>query len=96
MTPRQIALMSALAGIWGGSYLLIKYALEDLSAPMIVFTRTVIAALVLLIALRGAARGALADLRRRPGAAAARRWRPPGAHDGSPRPWTHLRLPRAG
>jgi drug/metabolite transporter (DMT)-like permease len=70
MTARQIGLLSALAAIWGGSYLLIKYALEDLSAPMIVFARTAIAALVLLIALRGAARGALADLRRRPRSAA--------------------------
>jgi drug/metabolite transporter (DMT)-like permease len=70
MTARQIGLLFALAAIWGGSYLLIKYALEDLSAPMIVFARTAIAALVLLIALRGAARGALADLRRRPRSAA--------------------------
>jgi drug/metabolite transporter (DMT)-like permease len=70
VTARQIGLLSALAAIWGGSYLLIKYALEDLSAPMIVFARTAIAALVLLIALRGAARGAFADLRRRPRSAA--------------------------
>jgi drug/metabolite transporter (DMT)-like permease len=67
MTPRQIALLSALAAIWGGSYLLIKYALEDFSAPMIVWGRTALAAVVLLIALRGAARGAFADMRRRPG-----------------------------
>ena len=67
MTPRQIALLAALAAIWGGSYLLIKYALEDFSAPMIVWGRTALAALVLLIALRGSARGALADMRRRPG-----------------------------
>jgi drug/metabolite transporter (DMT)-like permease len=66
MTPRQIALLASLAAIWGGSYLLIKYALEDFSAPMIVWGRTAIAALVLLVALRGAARGSLADLRRRP------------------------------
>jgi drug/metabolite transporter (DMT)-like permease len=66
MTPRQIGLLAALAGIWGGSYLLIKYALEDFSAPMIVWGRTALAALVLLIALRGAARGAFADMRRRP------------------------------
>jgi drug/metabolite transporter (DMT)-like permease len=66
MTPRQIGLLAALSAIWGGSYLLIKYALEDFSAPMIVWGRTFIAALVLLIALRGAARGALADMRRRP------------------------------
>ncbi len=56
MTPRQIGLLAALAAIWGGSYLLIKYALEDFSAPMIVWARCVIAALVLLVALRGAAR----------------------------------------
>jgi drug/metabolite transporter (DMT)-like permease len=71
MTPRQIGLLASLSAIWGGSYLLIKYALEDFSAPMIVWARTAIAALVLLIALRGAARGAFADMRRRPGWAAA-------------------------
>lgn len=69
MTPRQTALLLGLAAIWGGSYLLIKYALEDLSAPMIVWARCALAALVLLVALRGAARGALADMRRRPGSA---------------------------
>src|SRR5919197_421548 len=66
MTLRQIGLLAALSAIWGGSYLLIKYALEGFSAPMIVWGRTFIAALVLLVALRGAARGALADMRRRP------------------------------
>jgi drug/metabolite transporter (DMT)-like permease len=67
MTPRQIGLLAALSAIWGGSYLLIKYALEDLSAPMIVWARTALASIVLLIALRGAARGALSDMRNRPG-----------------------------
>jgi drug/metabolite transporter (DMT)-like permease len=66
MTPRQIALLAALAAIWGGSYLLIKYALEDLSAPMIVWARTALASLVLLALLGGAAREAFADVRRRP------------------------------
>ncbi|HEY6691507.1 MAG TPA: DMT family transporter [Solirubrobacteraceae bacterium] len=66
MTARQIGLLAALSAIWGGSYLLIKFALEDFSAPMIVWGRTALAALVLLIALRGASRGALADMRRRP------------------------------
>ena len=70
MSPRQIGLLAALAAIWGGSYLLIKYALEDFSAPMIVWMRTALAALVLAIALRGAVRGAFADMRRRPGWAA--------------------------
>lgn len=71
MAPRHAGLLAALASIWGGSYLLIKYALEDLDAPVIVWGRTAIAALVLLVALGPvAARGALADLRRRPGSAA--------------------------
>jgi drug/metabolite transporter (DMT)-like permease len=70
MAPRHAALLAALAAIWGGSYLLIKYALEDLDAPVIVWGRTALAALVLLVALGpAAARGALADLRRRPGSA---------------------------
>jgi drug/metabolite transporter (DMT)-like permease len=66
MTPRQIGLLAALSAIWGGSYLLIKYALEDFSAPVIVCARAALAALVLVIAMRGATRGALADMRRRP------------------------------
>jgi drug/metabolite transporter (DMT)-like permease len=70
MSPRHIGLLAALSAIWGGSYLLIKYALEDFSAPMIVWMRTALAALVLAVALRGAVRGALADMRRRPGWAA--------------------------
>src|SRR5919202_5329023 len=70
MAPRHAALLAALASIWGGSYLLIKYALEDLEAPVIVWARTAIASVVLLIALGPAARGALADMRRRPGSAA--------------------------
>jgi drug/metabolite transporter (DMT)-like permease len=71
MGPRNLALLAALSAIWGGSYLLIKFALEDLDAPVIVCARTVIAALVLIVALGpSAARGAVADLRRRPGSAA--------------------------
>ncbi len=67
MTPRQVGLLAALSAIWGGSYLLIKYALEDFSAPVIVCARAALAALVLVIAMRGTTRGALADMRRRPG-----------------------------
>lgn len=70
MSPRHIGLLAALSAIWGGSYLLIKYALEDFSAPMIVWLRTAIAAAVLAVVLRGAVRGAIADMRRRPGWAA--------------------------
>ena len=62
MAPRHIGLLAALSAIWGGSYLLIKYALEDFSAPMIVWARTAIAAVVLAVMLRGAVRGALADM----------------------------------
>jgi drug/metabolite transporter (DMT)-like permease len=71
MGPRNAALLTALSAIWGASYLLIKYALEDLDAPVIVWARTAIAGLVLLVALGpAAARSAFADLRRRPGSAA--------------------------
>ena len=70
MAPRHAALLAALAAIWGGSYLLIKYALEDLEAPFIVWSRTALASGLLLLALGPAARGALADMRRRPGSAA--------------------------
>ena len=71
MTVRQGTLLAALAAIWGGSYLLIKYALEDLSAPAIVCARCALASLCLLAALRatggpGAPRAALADFRARP------------------------------
>jgi hypothetical protein len=78
VSPRQVGLLAALSAIWGGSYLLIKYALEDFSAPMIVFVRCLIASLVLLAALRAtggpaAARTAWADLRARPRTAPAAR-----------------------
>jgi drug/metabolite transporter (DMT)-like permease len=71
MAPRQIGLLAALSAIWGGSYLLIKYALEDLSAPMIVWSRVAIAAVVLLVLIRatmgaGAVRGVGHELRDRP------------------------------
>jgi drug/metabolite transporter (DMT)-like permease len=71
MSPRQIGLLAALSAIWGGSYLLIKYALEDLSAPMIVWSRVAIAAVVLLGLIRvsmgaGAVRGVGHELRDRP------------------------------
>ena len=71
MAPRQIGLLAALSAIWGGSYLLIKYALEDLSAPMIVWSRVAVAAVVLLVLIRatmgaGAVRGVGHELRDRP------------------------------
>jgi drug/metabolite transporter (DMT)-like permease len=71
MSPRQIGLLAALSAIWGGSYLLIKYALEDLSAPMVVWSRVAVAAVVLLVLIRstmgpGAVRQVGNELRDRP------------------------------
>lgn len=65
-------MLAAIALIWGASYLLIKLALEDLSPAVVVFGRTALATLALLVALRlqgGARWAALAEVRRRPGAA---------------------------
>jgi drug/metabolite transporter (DMT)-like permease len=67
MAPRNVALLAALSAIWGASYLLIKYALEDFEAPVIVWARTALAALVVLAALGGAAGPAVAHFRRAPG-----------------------------
>ena len=68
MSARHVALLAALSAIWGGSYLLIKYALDGFSAAAIVSLRCLLAAAVLYAALHatGAAKGALADLRARP------------------------------
>jgi drug/metabolite transporter (DMT)-like permease len=63
MSRRSWFLLLLLASFWGASYLFIKVGLEDLSAPMIVFTRTLLAAALLLaIAAR---LGALAGVRER-------------------------------
>jgi drug/metabolite transporter (DMT)-like permease len=68
MSARHASLLAALAAIWGGSYLLIKYALDGFSAAAIVSFRCLLASAVLYAALRatGAARPALSDLRARP------------------------------
>ena len=69
MSGRHAGLLAALASVWGGSYLLIKYALQDVEPGVIVFARTALAAVVLYAIIRargGAARAALADGRRRP------------------------------
>lgn len=71
MAPRHIGLLAALSAVWGGSYLLIKYALEDLDPAVIVWVRLVLAAIVLyaVMRLRGGgaeARAAHAELRARP------------------------------
>ncbi len=72
MTPRQAGLLGLLAALWGASYLLIKYGLDDFSPACVVFLRTAIGAVVLLgvVLLQGGeVRRALADVRRRPGLA---------------------------
>ena len=71
MAPRHIGLLAALSAVWGGSYLLIKYGLEDLEPAVIVWVRLVLAAIVLyavmLLRNGGAeARAAHAELRARP------------------------------
>lgn len=68
MSARHATLLAALSAIWGGSYLLIKYALEGFSAAAIVSARSLLASAVLFAVLRsmGAAGPALADLRGRP------------------------------
>ena len=48
MDRRNWILLLALAALWGASYLFIKIGLDDLSPAGIVFTRTALAALVLL------------------------------------------------
>src|SRR4051812_32103890 len=68
MSARHASLLAALSAIWGGSYLLIKYALDGYSAAMIVSARSLLASVVLFVVLRsmGLASGAIADVRARP------------------------------
>src|SRR3954465_651570 len=68
--PRRAwILMGVLAALWGASYMFIAIALDEHSAPFIVFARTLLGALVLLpIAIH---RDALRPLRGRWGAVAA-------------------------
>lgn len=68
MSARHITLLAALSAIWGGSYLLIKYALEGFSAAMIVSLRCLLASIVLYVVLRvtGQASRAWRDVRERP------------------------------
>lgn len=66
MTRRGWMLFAAMGAIWGTPYLMIKVAVEDLSPPVVVFGRTSLAAIALLIlaARKDALRPAL------------QRWRP--------------------
>jgi drug/metabolite transporter (DMT)-like permease len=69
MSGRHASLLAALSAIWGGSYLLIKYALDGYSAAMIVSARSLLASVVLFVVMRatGVAAGAWSDFRARPG-----------------------------
>lgn len=72
MSGRYVALLGLLAAVWGGSYLLIKYALEGFSPAEVVFGRTALAAVVLVAAVAvqgGPARAALREAAARPGPA---------------------------
>ncbi len=72
MTPRQVGLLVLLSALWGGVYLLIKYALVDFSAVEVAFFQAAVGALGLfvIVSIEGAeARAALGDILRRPGPA---------------------------
>ena len=69
MTPRQIGLLVLLSALWGGVFLLVKYALRDFSAVEVAFFQALIGALGLfgiVIFQGGAARAKLVDILRRP------------------------------
>src|SRR4051812_32945692 len=68
MSARHATLLAVLSLVWGGSYLLIKYALDGFSAAMIVSARCLLASAVLFVVLRhmGLAGSAWRDVRARP------------------------------
>src|SRR5918996_2468142 len=69
MTPRQIGLLVLLSALWGGVFLLVKYALRDFSAAEGAFFQALIGALGLFVIVSfqgGAARAQLGDILRRP------------------------------
>ena len=70
MTPRQIGQLVLVAVLWGGVFLLVKYALVDFSAVEVAFFQAAIGALGLFVIVRiegGEARSKLNDILRRPG-----------------------------
>ena len=73
MAPRHAVLLAVLAAVWGGSYLLIKYALEGFEPAVIVWVRLVLAAVVLYTVMR--LRGGGAEARAAHGELHARPWR---------------------
>ena len=72
MTPRQIGQLVLVAVLWGGVFLLVKYALVGFSAVEVAFFQAAIGALGLFVIVRfegGEARSKLNDILRRPGPA---------------------------
>jgi drug/metabolite transporter (DMT)-like permease len=72
MTPRQIGQLVLVAILWGGVFLLVKYALVDFSAVEVAFFQAATGALGLFVIVRiegGEARSKLNDILRRPGPA---------------------------
>jgi drug/metabolite transporter (DMT)-like permease len=69
MTPRQFGLLVLLSALWGGVFLLVKYALRDFSAVEVAFFQALIGALGLFVIVSfqgGAARASLGDILLRP------------------------------
>ena len=69
MAPRQIGQLVLVAILWGGVFLLVKYALVDFSAVEVAFFQAAIGALGLFVIVRiegGEARSKLNDILRRP------------------------------
>jgi drug/metabolite transporter (DMT)-like permease len=67
LTARQAGLLAALSAIWGGSYLLIKWGLEDFSPGFVVWARSALGMLVLLVVMGAANRTVVfRDVRARP------------------------------
>ena len=69
MTPRQIGQLVLVAILWGGVFLLVKYALVDFSAVEVAFFQAAIGALGLFVIVRiegGESRSKLNDILRRP------------------------------
>ena len=72
MTLRQLGLLILLSALWGGVFLLVKYALRDFSAVEVAFFQAVIGALglfAIVISQGGEARAALGDILLRPATA---------------------------
>ncbi len=66
MRPRELLLLLLLGGIWGLSYVFIRVAAPVMGPVLLMWTRFAVGGLAILtyLAVRGAARPALADVRR--------------------------------